>query len=257
MFLAIDSGNTNTVFAVFEGDDLRGEWRAETNAKRTADEYAVWLTQLMAIEDVKRQEVTGAIIACVVPAALFALVELCRRYFASEPLVVGEEGVDIGLDVLVDRPEEVGADRLVSALAAHERYPGPLILIDFGTATTFDVIDGDGSYRGGVIAPGVNLSVEALYRAAAKLPRIGINRPATVIGKATVPAMESGVYWGYVALIEGLVERIAGEFGAKPTVVATGGLAPLFADATDSIDHLDTALTLRGLAMVYRRNAKA
>ena len=257
MFLAIDSGNTNTVFAVFEGDELRGEWRAATNAKRTADEYAVWLTQLMAIEDVKRQEVSGAIIASVVPAALFALVELCRRYFDSEPLVVGEDGVDVGLDVLVDRPDQVGADRLVGALAAHERYPGPLILIDFGTATTFDVIAGDGSYRGGVIAPGVNLSVEALYRAAANLPRVGIERPAMVIGKATVPAMESGVYWGYVALIEGLVERIAREFGAKLTVVATGGLAPLFAEATDSIDHLDTDLTLRGLAMVYRRNAKA
>ena len=257
MFLAIDSGNTNTVFAVFEGDELRGEWRAATNAKRTADEYAVWLTQLMAIEDVKRQEVSGAIIASVVPAALFALVELCRRYFDSEPLVVGEDGVDVGLDVLVDRPDQVGADRLVGALAAHERYPGPLILIDFGTATTFDVIAGDGSYRGGVIAPGVNLSVEALYQAAAKLPRVGIKRPAMVIGKATVPAMESGVYWGYVALIEGLVERIAREFGAKLTVVATGGLAPLFAEATDSVDHLDTDLTLRGLAMVYRRNAKA
>ncbi len=255
MLLAIDCGNTNTVFAVYDGDGFRGEWRSTTNAKQTADEHAVWLTQLMTLSGIRLEEVTGAIIASVVPAALFSLVDLCRRYFACEPLVVGEEGVDLGLEVLIDRPGEVGADRLVNAVAAHARYPGPLILIDFGTATTFDVIDGNGNYCGGVIAPGVNLSVDALHMAAARLPRIGIRRPKQVIGKATVPAMESGVFWGYVGLIEGLVARISEAYGGgKPTVVATGGLAPLFADATGAIDRLDPDLTLRGLVAVYRRN---
>jgi type III pantothenate kinase len=255
MLLAIDCGNTNTVFAVYDGDGFRGEWRSTTNAKQTADEHAVWLTQLMTLSGIRPEEVTGAIIASVVPAALFSLVDLCRRYFACEALVVDEEGVDLGLEVLIDRPGEVGADRLVNAVAAHERYPGPLILIDFGTATTFDVIDGNGNYCGGVIAPGVNLSVDALHMAAARLPRIGIRRPKQVIGKATVPAMESGVFWGYVGLIEGLVARISEAYGGgKPTVVATGGLAPLFADATGVIDRLDPDLTLRGLVAVYRRN---
>ena len=255
MLLAIDCGNTNTVFAVYDGENLRGEWRATTNAKQTADEYAVWLTQLMTLAGIRREEVTGAIIANVVPAALFSLTDLCRRYFKCEPLVVGEEGVDLGLEVLIERPGEVGADTLVNAVAVHERYPGPVILIDFGTATTFDVIDENGNYCGGLIAPGVNLSVDALHMAAARLPRIGIRRPKQVIGKATVPAMESGVFWGYIGLIEGLVTRIIEAYGGgKLTVVATGGLAPLFADATGAIDHLDPDLTLRGLAAVYRRN---
>ncbi|MBF0168202.1 MAG: type III pantothenate kinase [Alphaproteobacteria bacterium] len=256
MLLAIDSGNTNIVFAVFDGEEVKGEWRASTGAMRTADELGVWLTQLLALAEIDRKQINAAIIATVVPAVLFNLKQLCRRYFGADPLVVGEEGVDLGLQVFLDRPEEVGADRLVNAVAAHQSYSGPLIVIDFGTATTFDVIDQEGNYCGGAIAPGINLSLEALHMAAAKLPRVAIGRPKQVIGKATVPAMRSGVYWGYVGLIEGLVARIEEEFGAAMTVVATGGLAPLFAEAVPRIRHLDTDLTLRGLLAIWRRNAK-
>ena len=254
MLLAIDCGNTNTVFAICDGEEIRGEWRITTDGRRTADEYAVWLTQLLALHDLKREDVGGAIIATVVPDALFNLQSLCRRYFKTDPLIVGDAGVKLGVAVRLDRPDEVGADRLVNAVSAHALYPGDLILIDFGTATTFDVIDDTGAYMGGVIAPGINLSLDALHRAAAKLPRIGIKRPPSVIGKATVPAMQSGVYWGYISLIEGLVARITGEIGRKPVVIATGGLAPLFADATTVIDHLDPHLTVRGLMAVWRLN---
>ena len=256
MLLAIDSGNTNIVFALFEGEQLRGEWRSSTDSDRTADEYGVWLTQLMAMEGIDRNQVDSCIIASVVPAMMFTLKQLCRRYFGREALVVGDDGVKLGLTVLIDRPEEVGADRLVNAVAAHRYYQGPLIVIDFGTATTFDVVDGAGNYCGGAIAPGINLSLEALHAAAAKLPRVAIGRPKSVIGKATVPAMRSGIYWGYVGLIEGLVQRISQEFGQKMTVVATGGLAPLFAEATPAIDHLQSDLTLRGLLEIHRRNLK-
>jgi type III pantothenate kinase len=254
MLLAIDSGNTNIVFALFDGEQVRGEWRSSTDTERTADEYGVWLTQLMAMEGIDRKQVDACIIASVVPAVMFTLKNLSRRYFGQEALVVGEENVKLGLNVLLDRPEEVGADRLVNAVAAHKFYKGPLIIIDFGTATTFDVVDTDGNYCGGAIAPGINLSLEALHAAAAKLPRVAIGRPKSVIGKATVPAMRSGIYWGYVGLIEGLVQRISKEFGQKMMVVATGGLAPLFMEATDAIDHLQSDLTLRGLLEIYRRN---
>ncbi|MBM3486808.1 MAG: type III pantothenate kinase [Alphaproteobacteria bacterium] len=257
MLLAIDSGNTNIVFAVFEGDTLKGEWRSSNDSRRTADEYGIWLSQLMALNAIKGEAVREAIIATVVPETLFSLKTLCRRYFRCEPLVVGEAGVDVGIGVLVDSPEEVGADRLVNAVAAQARYGGPLVVIDFGTATTFDVVDAGGNYCGGVIAPGVNLSMEALHMAAAKLPHVAIQRPRTVIGKRTVPAMLSGVYWGYVGLIEGLVSRIKAEFGAPMKVIATGGLSPLFADATCVIEILDVELTLRGLAAIHRHNKKS
>ena len=259
MLLAIDSGNTNIVFAVYDrADTLRGSWRASTEAKRTADEYAVWLTQLMALEGLTPADIGGAIIANVVPATMYALETLCARYFDVTPLVIGAPGVDLGIEVRVERPDQVGEDRVVNAVAAHARYGGPLIVIDFGTATTFDVIGEDGAYEGGVIAPGINLSLEALDRAAAKLPRIAIKEPPQrVIGQATVPAMESGAYWGYVGLIEGLVTRIKAEDGRALKVVATGGLAPLFARATDCIEEVDLDLTLRGLLAVYRANRKA
>ncbi len=257
MLLAIDSGNTNVVFAIYDGAAQRGNWRSSTDAKRTADEYAVWLTQLMALDGLGPDDVSHAIIASVVPAALHSLETLCRRYFRVDPLLVGDPSLRLGFEVLVDRPEQVGDDRLMNTVAAHERYGGPLIVIDFGTATTFDIVDEVGNYCGGVIAPGVNLSLEALYMAAAKLPRIGIERPSSVIGKATVPAMRSGVYWGYVGLIEGLVSRIKAEYGAPMQVVATGGLAPLFAQATDAIESSDPDLTLRGLMLTHRRNQGA
>lgn len=255
MLLAIDSGNTNIVFAMFDGDKVLGEWRSSTDTNRTADEFGVWLTQLMAMEGLSRDDVDACIIASVVPAVVFNLKTLCRRYFGCEALVVGDEGVRLGIAVDLDRPEEVGADRLVNAVAAHKYYEGALIVIDFGTATTFDVVDGDGTYCGGAIAPGINLSLEALHMAAAKLPRVAIGRPRTVIGKATVPAMRSGIFWGYCGLLEGLVSRIKKEFGGPMTVLATGGLAPLFMEATDTIQHLVPDLTLRGLLEIHRLNA--
>lgn len=257
MLAAIDSGNTNVVFAVFDGATEMGEWRSSSNANRTADEYAVWLSHLMALEKLSFDQIDGAIIANVVPAASFALRALCRSYFNCEPLVVGDPGVELGIDVRVDRPDEVGADRLVNAVGAAERYTPPLIVVDFGTATTFDVVAEDGAYCGGAIAPGINLSLSALHAAAAKLPRIDVARPEKVIGTSTIPAMQSGIYWGYVALIEGLVARIRGEFGADMTVIATGGLAPLFAEATPVIQHLDRDLTMRGLLAIHRRNNHA
>jgi len=259
VLLAIDSGNTNIVFAVYgEDESLRGSWRASTEAKRTADEYAVWLTQLMALEGLAPGDIDGAIIANVVPPTMYALTTLCTRYFKAAPLVVGEPGVDVGVEIRIDRPDQVGADRLVNAVAAYASFGGPLIVIDFGTATTFDVIGADGAYEGGVIAPGINPSLEALDRAAAKLPRIALKEPPQrVIGQATVPAMESGAYWGYVGLIEGLVTRIKGEYGQPMKVVATGGLASLFARATASIDEVDPDLTLRGLLAIHRANREA
>ena len=259
MLLAIDSGNTNIVFAVYDADgSLRGTWRASTEAKRTADEYVVWLTQLMAIEGLTSDDIDGAIIASVVPQTMHALTTLCTRYFKVTPLVIGEPGTKTGIEVRIDRPDQVGADRLVNGIAAFAEHGGPLIVIDFGTATTFDVIGSDGAYEGGVIAPGINLSLEALDRAAAKLPRIAITEPPQqVIGQATIPAMESGAYWGYVGLIEGLTTRIKGEYGQPMKVVATGGLASLFARATDSIDEVDPDLTLRGLLSIYNANREA
>jgi type III pantothenate kinase len=252
MLLAIDSGNTNIVFAVFDHDGtVLGEWRSSTDANRTADEFGIWLEQLMQLEGLTRDRINSAIIATVVPATLFSLKTLCRKYFKCEPLVIGEPGVDIGIPVHAD---QVGADRLVNALAAHEKYGGPLIVVDFGTATTFDVVDSDGGYCGGVIAPGVNLSSEALHQAAAQLPRVAVERPETVIGTATVPAMQSGIFWGYVSLIEGIVKRIREERGEDMEVIATGGLAPLFTQATDVIKLSDSDLTLRGLLAIHRRN---
>lgn len=255
MLLAIDSGNTNIVFAVFEDEELRGEWRSSSDARRTADEYGVWLAQLMQLAELKPGDISDCVVATVVPETLYSLKTLCRKYFGCEPVVIGEPGVKLGLEVLAESPDEVGADRLVNAAAAQSRYGGPLIIIDFGTATTFDVVDEKGNYFGGVIAPGINLSLDALHMAAAKLPRVAVQKPLTVIGRRTVPAMLSGVYWGYMGLLEGLVARIKEEYGEEMKVIATGGLAPLFAEGTPVIDHLDQGLTLRGLAEIHRRNS--
>ncbi len=219
MLLVIDCGNTNTVFAVYrDGDEgPLGSWRTSTVPTRTADEYAVWLTQLMALSDLDTKAISAVILATVVPASLFSLRSLCRKHFKIDPMVVGEAGVALGIAIRIDRPDEVGADRVVNAVAAHRLYGGPLIVVDFGTATTFDVVDDDGGYAGGIIAPGINLSLDALYMAAAQLPKIAIrppenrpgdNEPVRVIGKNTRAAMHSGIFWGYVAMIEGLVSRI-------------------------------------------------
>src|SRR5512146_337345 len=238
MLLAIDAGNTNVVCAVHDGTEWRGSWRIATRPDRTSDEYAVWLLTLLQLSGLRPAEIGRCVIGTVVPAALYNLRRLCRDWFACEPLVA-RSTLDWGFEIRVDAPHEVGADRLLNALAAHHRYKGPLIVIGFGTATTFDVVAKDGAYLGGVIAPGINLSIEALHRAAARLPRIGIGRPQAVVGRNTVAAMQSGIYWGYVGLIEGIVARIRAEHDEAAEghlkVIATGGLAPLFAEGTTVI----------------------
>lgn len=256
MLLVIDAGNTNIVFAVHDGREIRAEWRAVTETTRTADEYAVLLAPLFALQSISFDDVDAAIIASVVPAALFDLRLFCRRYIHCEPLVVGEPNVDLGIRVNVDRPEVVGADRLVNTVAAHATYKGALIVVDFGTATTFDIVSAAGDYEGGVIAPGVNISAEALHQAAAMLPRVAVHRTQSVIGKDTIPAMQSGLYWGYMGLIEGLIARIKHEYGQPMTVIGTGGLASPFHKQTQAIDHLDHDLTIRGLVLIHERNAK-
>lgn len=253
MLLVVDAGNTNIVFAVHDGNEWRGAWRIATDAQRTSDEYAVWLLSLLQLTGLRREQVDAAVIGTVVPAALYHLRRLCRDWFAVEPLVA-RATLDWGFDIKVDNPEEVGADRLLNTLAGHQTYGGPLIVIDFGTATTFDIADADGAYLGGIIAPGINLSIEALHRAAARLPRIGIGRPQSVIGRNTVAAMQSGIYWGYVAMIEGLCARVKTEYGRDLKVLATGGLAPLVAEGTTIISHIDPDLTLDGLRMLVARN---
>ena len=257
MLLAIDAGNTNIVFAVHDGKEIRAEWRAVTKTSRTADEYAILLKQLLDTRGLKFEDIDSAIIATVVPAALFDLRQLCRRYLNCEALVIGDPNVQLGIGVNVDRPEAVGADRLVNAVAAHESYKGAVIVVDFGTATTFDIISAKGDYEGGVIAPGVNLSAEALHQGAAMLPRVAVQRTQSVIGKDTVPAMQSGLFWGYIGLIEGIVARIKEEYGEPMTVVATGGLATPFHRQTPAIDELDPDLTIRGLILIHARNTKA
>jgi type III pantothenate kinase len=254
MLLAIDAGNTNIVFAVFDGATLRGSWRASTHARWTADEYAVWFTQLLALKGLKPADIDACIISSVVPDLLFSLRSLAQQYFNTKPRIVGESGLHLGIGILLDRPDEAGADRLVNAIAAREAFPPPLIVVDFGTATTFDVIDRNGDFVGGVIAPGINLSLDALSHAAAKLPRVAIRQTAKVIGNGTIPAMQSGIFWGYIGLIEGLVTRIQAEFGETMTAVATGGLAPLFAGATELIAAVDPDLTLTGLRLIHERN---
>jgi type III pantothenate kinase len=253
MLLVVDAGNTNVVVAVHDGASWRGNWRIATEPQRTSDEYAVWLLALLGHTGLKREDVDVAVIGTVVPAALYHLRRLCRDWFDVEPLIA-RSSLDWGFEIRMDNPEEVGADRLLNSLAAHRKYTGPLVVIDFGTATTFDVVDKDGAYLGGVIAPGINLSIEALHRAAARLPRIGIGRPQSVIGRSTVPAMQSGIFWGYVGMIEGLVARIRGEFNGPLKVIATGGLAPLLAEGTTIIERIDADLTLDRLRMLAERN---
>jgi len=253
VLLLVDAGNTNVVMAVHDGREYRGIWRIATEPQRTSDEYAVWLLGLFQLTGLPRHEISAAVIGTVVPAALYHLRRLVRDWFEVEPLVA-RSSLEWGFEIKMDHPEEVGADRLLNALAAHTRYHGPLVVIDFGTATTFDVVAEDGAYIGGVIAPGINLSIEALHRAAARLPRIGIGRPQAVIGRGTVSAMQSGIYWGYVGMIEGLVARIAGEFGGPLKVIGTGGLAPLLAEGTTVIDRIDPDLTLDGLRLLAERN---
>lgn len=252
MLIAIDVGNTNSVIALFEGDNVAAQWRSSTSPTRTADEYAVWLSQLMSLAGFKLEDITECVISTVVPQSLFHFRNLSRRYFNAEPFVIGHDNIP-GVEVRIDKPAEVGADRLVNAVGAFTAHGGPLVVVDSGTATNFDIVGKDGGFEGGVIAPGINLSMQALHDAAARLPRIAIERPAKIIGTDTVGAMQAGVFWGYVSLIEGLVSRIKAEYGVPMKVVATGGIASLYEGATDAIDVFDTDLTIRGLLEIHKR----
>jgi type III pantothenate kinase len=255
MLLAIDTGNTNTLFAIHDGKDWIVEWRIETNDARTADEYAVWFYQLMMMQGLKFEDLDACIISTVVPQALFHMRNLSRRHLKIEPKVIGEPDVDLGAKVTLANPAEVGADRLVNAVGAHKKYKGPLILVDSGTATTFDIICANGDFEGGVIAPGINLSLRALHEAAAKLPRIAIVRPEKIVGHTTVEAMQSGIFWGYISLIDGLIKKIRAEDNRDFTVIGTGGVASLFHDASQEIDVYDAKLTINGLYEIWHRNA--
>lgn len=254
MLLAIDAGNTNLVFALVDGGEIKARWRIATDPRRTADQYSVWLHQLLELEGHTRADVDAVIIGTVVPRALHNLEVLSAKYFGVDPLVAGQGSAAWPLRFDVDEPQNVGADRALNALAAHARHPGDLILVDFGTATTFDVVDGSGAYKGGIIAPGINLSLDALVNAAAKLPRIAIEAPKdnlSVIGRTTQDQMLIGIYWGYVAMMEGLVERMKRELDRPVTVLATGGLASLFDKHTDLFDAIEPDLTIQGLSLLY------
>jgi len=253
MLLAIDVGNTNLVFALVERGEIKARWRIATDVRRTADQYSVWLHQLLELEGYSRDDVDGVIIGTVVPRALHNLEVLSEKYFRRKPLIGGQGTAAWPLQLDVDEPQNVGADRALNAIAAHAKYPGELLVIDFGTATTFDVVGPSGAYMGGIIAPGINLSLDALVSAAAKLPRIAIEAPETnsVIGRTTQSQMLIGIYWGYVAMIEGLTERIKSELGRPLTVVATGGLASLFDRHTKAFDAIEPDLTIQGLSLLY------
>lgn len=255
MLLAADVGNTNVVFAVFDGREIKARWRIATDPRRTGDEYAVWLMQLLKIEGFSREDITQIIFASVVPRADHNLTVLAQKYFGITPLVAGKDKAAWPFEIDVDQPSSLGADRALNILAAHEKYGGDLVVVDFGTATKFEAIDFNGTYKGGIIAPGINLSLDALVGKTAKLPRIAIRAPDTesVIGRNTEDQMLIGVFWGYVAMMEGLIARMKEEIGRPAKTVATGGLAILFDDHTEIFDAVDADLTIEGLAILAER----
>jgi type III pantothenate kinase len=253
LLLAIDIGNTNVAIGLFDRQTLRADWRLDTRASRTGDEYAVLLSELFRLAGHDLRVVSAAIISSVVPPALFPMEQLCRKHFKLDPVIVGP-GTKTGMPILYENPREVGADRIVNAVAAYHRWPQGAIVVDFGTATTFDVITSRGEYAGGVIAPGIMVSAEGLYRATAKLPRVEIVRPKTAVGRNTVASIQSGLVFGYAGLVDGIVGRIRAEVDFTPRVVGTGGLAPLVASESTTIEECDDMLTLAGLALIYDRN---
>lgn len=252
MLLVIDVGNTNTVLGVFDGGELIRHWRLQTHHGRTSDEHGIFLRQLFELSGLDAGEVTSAIISCVVPPMEGMLVEMIGNYFACEPRIVGDD-IDAGMPVQYDNPAEVGADRLVNAVAAWERFGTALIVVDFGTATTFDAISSDGEYLGGSISPGITVSSESLFSAASKLPRVELAKPPEVIGRTTVHSIQSGLLYGYIGQIREVVTRMKQQLTDPVSVVATGGLARFFSEETDIIDTVDELLTLKGLELIYRR----
>jgi type III pantothenate kinase len=258
MLLAIDVGNTNTVLGLYElpgsgsGGTLRDSFRVQTEKDRTGDEYGLQLRSLFEFGGYQLTDVHDVIISSVVPPMTFPLEQMCKRFFGQKPLFVGP-GVKTGMPILYDNPREVGADRIVNAVAAYERWPQGLIVVDFGTATTFDAVSPKGEYLGGAIAPGIGISMEALFQRASKLPRVAFERPERVVGKTTVSSMQSGIVFGYVGLVDGICARMASEVGFPVKIVATGGLAPLIANVSEEIDEVDDQLTLEGLRIIYQR----
>lgn len=253
MILVVDVGNTNIVLGLYEGKKLLQDWRISTNRSATSDEYGLTLYNLFAHRGLKLDAVEGVIISSVVPPLMFALESMCRKYIKKEPLVVGP-GLKTGLSIRYENPREVGADRIVNAVAGLELYGPPLIIVDFGTATTFCYIDEQSQYIGGAIAPGIGISTEALYQRAAKLPRIELIKPKSTVGRNTVTSMQAGIIFGYAGQVDGIVQRIREEFGTNPTVVATGGLAKLISAESRTIQIVNPLLTLQGLQMIYEKN---
>lgn len=251
--LAIDIGNTNTVLGIYQGDELVADWRLETNERRTADEYAVQLQGLMALQGFDSGRIEAGIAASVVPPAVYAIKDLLERHLDVPSLIVGP-GIKTGMPILYENPREVGADRIVNAVGAYERYRSGCVVVDFGTATTWDVVTPKGEYQGGVIAPGALISAEALYQRASKLPRVEITRPARVVGRNTVASMQSGLFYGYAGMVDAVVERIRAEIKFETRCIATGGLAPLIASESRAIEDTDPLLTLRGLKVLFERN---
>ncbi len=251
MLLAIEAGNTNVVFAIYDGENILHSWRCKTDGARTADEYASWLYPLFLQQNLNFKDIDGAIISSVVADANFNLSRLCDKHFHQKPVFIGQDDIKLPIKINIHKPQEMGADRLLHAMAVRAHYHYPAIVVDFGTSTTYDVIDENGDHCGGIISPGVNLSLAALRQAAAALPKISIKKTDTVIGKDTVHAMQSGIYWGVVSSVEGMIARLSHEMGVKPYVIATGGLSPLFADGTKMIDKYDEDLTMKGLIAVY------
>jgi type III pantothenate kinase len=253
MILVMDVGNTNIVLGVYGGDRLLHHWRLETDRHKTEDEFGMQIKMLLNDAGLGFQAINGIIMSSVVPPIMFSLERMCQKYFSLKPLVVGP-GVKTGLNIKYDNPREVGADRIVNAVAAIHEYGVPLIIVDFGTATTYCYIDEREQYMGGAIAPGIGISTEALYDRASKLPRIEIARPASVVGKNTVSAMQSGIVYGYVGQAEGIIARMKAQSKEVPTVIATGGMASLIATESSMVDHVDPFLTLKGLYLIYKRN---